>query len=146
MPMNINLKTKIKVNGKEYNSIEELPPAIRSAYEKAIASLQGSASTTPVNTHTQITFNGQTFNSPDEMPEDLRRIYESVMTAVDKNELGLPDSTQAEDELAFEPAAPIIPAPVEESPARTNSIVVIAALIVLVFMLIGVALFVLSSR
>jgi len=103
MPMNFNLKTKIKVNGKEYNSIEELPPDVRSAYEKAIASLQSSASMPAVNSFSQITFNGQTFNNPDEMPEDIRRIYDSVMSAVDKNGDELPGSIQAEEDLAFEP-------------------------------------------
>lgn len=146
MPVNFNRNTKVKVNGREYNSIEEMPPDVRSVYEKAIASLPGSAAMPPVNTYSQITFNGQTFNNPDEMPEDVRRIYDSVMSAVDKNGDGLPDSIQAEEEPTFASSAPIISAQVEEAPSRTNYIVVIVALLGLLFVLIGVVLFVLSSR
>jgi hypothetical protein len=40
MPINFNVKTKIKVNGKEYNSPEEMPPDVRSLYDKAMANRQ----------------------------------------------------------------------------------------------------------
>jgi hypothetical protein len=42
MNVNVNVKRKFKVNGKEYNSIEEMPQDIRNAFEKAMASKTGS--------------------------------------------------------------------------------------------------------
>jgi hypothetical protein len=35
--MKINVKTRIKYNGQEYSSMEELPSGSASAYEKAMA-------------------------------------------------------------------------------------------------------------
>src|SRR5207247_2375422 len=60
--MKINLKTKIKYNGQEYSSVEELPPEARSAYEKAIAAESATIST-------KIVFNGREYASPEQMPE-----------------------------------------------------------------------------
>jgi hypothetical protein len=37
MKTKVTVKTKIVVNGKEYNSLAELPAALRAAYEKAMA-------------------------------------------------------------------------------------------------------------
>jgi len=34
MPVNINVKTKILINGKEYSSADELPPELRKAYDQ----------------------------------------------------------------------------------------------------------------
>ncbi len=148
MPINLKVKTRIKINGKEYSSVEEMPPDVRALYEKAMAGRQSSSSSPQVSSHTKITFNGQTFNSVEEMPEEIRRIYESVMAAVDKNEAGLPlpDPSVPESDLAFEPSAPIIPPQVEEAPSKLSSPVVIAAILVLLFVLIALALFILSSR
>ena len=37
MPISVKIKAKIKINGKEYASLEEVPPELRTAYEKAMA-------------------------------------------------------------------------------------------------------------
>jgi hypothetical protein len=70
--MKVNLKTKIKYNGQEYSSVEELPPEARSAYEKAIAA--GSATIS-----TKIVFNGREYASPEQMPPAERQLYEDAM-------------------------------------------------------------------
>jgi len=71
--MKVNIKTKIKYNGQEYSSVEELPPEARSAYEKAMAT--GSASLSK-----KIVFNGQEYASLEQMPAAQRRLYEDAVT------------------------------------------------------------------
>jgi len=70
--MKVNLKTKIKYNGQEYSSVEELPPEARSAYEKAIAAESAIRST-------EIVFNGREYASPEQMPTAERQLYEDAM-------------------------------------------------------------------
>jgi len=91
MPVNFNVKTKIRINGKEYSSPDEMPPDARQIYEQALA--KGVVST-QVNTKSKFTFNGQSYNSPDEMPEDVRRIFDNVMSGVDQDHDGIPDALQ----------------------------------------------------
>jgi hypothetical protein len=146
MPVHLNVKTKINLNGKTYSSVEEMPPDVRSLYEKAIAGRQSSSSGPQVGSHVSITFNGQTFNSLEEMPADARGIYESVMAAVDKDGDGIPDPSQPEGDFAFEPSAPILPAQTDEAPSKISSAVLIIAILGLLFVLAGLALFVLSHR
>lgn len=38
MTTNITVKTKIRVNGQEYQSVEDMPADVREAYERALAS------------------------------------------------------------------------------------------------------------
>ena len=84
MNVNVNVKRKFKVNGKEYNSIEEMPQDIRSAFEKAMASKTGSGQ--QVNTatmQTKIIFNGTEYQRIDVMPQDVRQLYEKVLKAAE---------------------------------------------------------------
>jgi hypothetical protein len=78
--MNVNVKRKFKINGKEYNSIEEMPPDIRNAFEKAMASQAGSGKqANPATTQTKIIFNGIEYKSVDAMPQEVRQLYEKVL-------------------------------------------------------------------
>src|SRR5436190_19623953 len=70
--MKINVKTRIKYKGQEYSSVEELPPEVRAAYEKAMAT--GGASF-----NTKIVFNGQEYASLDQMPAAQRQLYEIAL-------------------------------------------------------------------
>jgi hypothetical protein len=148
MPINFNVKTKIKINGKEYNSPEEMPADVRSLYEKAIANRQSSETNIQLNTNSKITFNGQTFNTLDEMPADVRRIYDSIMAAVDKNGDGIPDSLQGDGGTAIEPSAPFLPTQNQvTAPSKANSLYIILAIIGLLFLLlIGTLILALVSR
>ena len=147
MPINFNVKTKIKINGKEYNSPDEMPPDVRSLYEKAMANRQNPSANTRINTSSKITFNGQTFNSLDEMPAEVRRIYDDVMSTLDKNVEGVPDPLQPGGESSFGPSAPIIPTPSQTAPAKTNSRAIFWAFTALAILLvIGALLFTLSSH
>jgi len=108
MPVNFNVRTKIKINGREYSSPEEMPPDVRRIYEKALANRQSSPASVQVKTNSRITFNGQSFNSLDEMPADVRRVYESILSAVDKDGDGIPDSSPSDGDSTFEPSAPFL--------------------------------------
>jgi len=84
MNVNVNVKRKFKVNGKEYNSIEEMPPDIRNAFEKAIASQAGKGQpVNPTTMQTKIIFNGTEYQSIDAMPQDVRQLYEKVLKAAE---------------------------------------------------------------
>ena len=93
MALNITVKTQINFNGRQYKSVNDMPPDVRSVYEQAVA---GAASRGIVNiattvTKTKLKVNGQEYNSPDDMPADVRQIYDRVMGEIDKNGNGVPD-------------------------------------------------------
>jgi hypothetical protein len=84
MNVNVNVKRKYKINGKEYNSIEEMPPDIRNACEKAMASKSGlGQQANPGAMKTKIIFNGTEYQSIDAMPQDVRQLYEKVLKAAE---------------------------------------------------------------
>jgi len=84
MNVNVNVKRKFKINGKEYNSIEEMPQDIRNAFEKAMASKTGSGQqVNPATMQTKIIFNGTEYQSIDVMPQDVRQLYEKVLNAAE---------------------------------------------------------------
>jgi hypothetical protein len=83
MDVKFNVKYKFKVNGKEYSSLEEMPPDIRDVYEKAVNKDGGIghgniSSISPG----KIVFNGQEYESVDSMPADIRQMYETIMKTV----------------------------------------------------------------
>jgi len=104
MPVKFNIKTKIKINGKEYTSPEEMPPDVRQIYEQAVT--KGLVST-QVNASPKITFNGQSYNSLDEMPENVRRVYENLISTIDKDQNGIPDALQSSGSVSIQPVQPI---------------------------------------
>jgi hypothetical protein len=88
MGVTLNVKRRFIVNGKEYNSVEEMPPELREAYEKAVSSGSGVRIQKPqVSLKTKIVFNGKEYDSLDAMPGDIRRVYGSVMKAAETGEV-----------------------------------------------------------
>lgn len=84
MKVNFNVKRKFIVNGKEYASVEEMPPELREAYEKAVRSGAGVRIEKPqVSVESKIVFNGQEYRSLEAMPAEVRRLYQSVMKSVE---------------------------------------------------------------
>ena len=100
---------KIIFNGKTYNSLEEMPPGVRQAYE-AIMNVLGDKNKNGVpdllenlpDGALRQTFNvqvnrptiihdGQVYHSVDELPADLRAKYEEKMNALDADHNGIPD-------------------------------------------------------
>ena len=126
---------QIHFNGKTYNSIEEMPPEARQAYEQALAlladknanglpdfmdaMLQGQPPEQvlqPLNvltsSQTQIIYNGQTYTSLEAMPAEARQAYQQAMGALDLNANGQPDAFEAIGFKDFMPvASPQPPAP-----------------------------------
>ena len=84
MKVNFDIKRKFIVNGKEYNSVEEMPREIQAAYEKAVGSGAGLRIEKPqVSVEAKIVFNGKEYDSLEAMPADVRRVYQSVMKSVE---------------------------------------------------------------
>jgi hypothetical protein len=84
MNVNVNIKRKYKIKGKEYNSLEEMPPDIRNAFEKAMASQKASGQpVSPSPMKNKIIFNGTEYQSIDAMPQDIRQLYEKVLKAAE---------------------------------------------------------------
>ncbi len=80
MDININVKRKFKINGKDYSSIEEMPDDIREIFKKTMASQAGSALKTGHGAaRTKIVLNGTEYDSIDAVPQDVRRLYENVL-------------------------------------------------------------------
>jgi hypothetical protein len=83
-PVNFNLRARIRVNGKEYTSAEEMPAKVREAYARAIGDTpvlrSGARIATKLNA--KIVFNGVEYNSPSEMPVAERRLYQDALAAL----------------------------------------------------------------
>ena len=79
-----NSKAKIRVNGKEYASAEEMPAKIREAYARAVGdtSVLRSGARLAAKLNARITFNGVEYNSPNEMPAEERRLYQDTLAAL----------------------------------------------------------------
>jgi thiamine pyrophosphate-dependent acetolactate synthase large subunit-like protein len=75
--MNINVKTKIRYQGREYASPEELPAEVRAAYEQAMSGTPGVAAASAISK--KIVLNGQTFSNEDEMPAAERKLYDDAI-------------------------------------------------------------------
>jgi hypothetical protein len=136
MPVKFNVRTKIKINGKEYNNPEEMPAEVRALYEKALASRGSTAPNVHFDAHSKFTYNGQTFTSPGEMPEDVRRIYDSVMASVDKNGESIPEPSEPGRDGTTEPSAPLLSTLSKAAaPSRVNSRLTVLAFVVILLML-----------
>ena len=100
------MQNKIIFNGKEYNSLEEMPPDARRAYEDAMGQINNvfadadrdgipdileniPTSGVQVFATSKIFFNGQEYNSVDDMPLEARQKYQQAFE--DKNRDGIPD-------------------------------------------------------
>ncbi len=85
---------KIVFNGKEYDSVDAMPPDVRKEYEVALETLRKSGGEEILSvlqrdmgvtgahikaTFREIVVNGKTYDSVDAMPPDVRRTYEQAM-------------------------------------------------------------------
>lgn len=129
---------KIVIDGKNYNSVDEMPEDVRRNYEEAMRNF-GSAATISANpldalnnafadgnqngmpdlveNHQQVinisggmkfVVDGQTYNSVDELPPDARAKYEQAMGSLDKNRNGMPDFLEGMMNLSSQTAQPLI--------------------------------------
>lgn len=79
--------TKITVNGREYDSIDQMPPDIREIYSQAMAAMSESGTQKTGVTkrgfgyHTvkeSITYNGREYKSRDELPPEVRKLFDNI--------------------------------------------------------------------
>jgi hypothetical protein len=148
MPIKVNVKTKIIINGKEYASPEEMPADIWAKYEQALAKRSATPNSSGTMT-SKITLNGQSYDSVDQMPEDVRQLYKSVMATVDKNDDGIPDLLQKDQQGSLEPSPPFLPKQdnVISSSKMDNRVwIAVIGMVVLVLVGLGVLLFVVVGR
>lgn len=126
---------KIVIDGKTYNSVDEMPEDVRRSYEEA---MRGLGSTPPAaNSPMQILNNvfadgnnngvpdiienqqfinvsggmsfvvdGKTYNSVDDLPPDARARYEQAMSMMDGNRNGMPDFLEGMMNVSNQPAQP----------------------------------------
>ncbi len=88
MSISLKVKRKYKINGIEYNSVEEMPPDIRNAFEKAMASRAGSDHQgNPAPVRTKIIFNGTEYDGLEAMPQDVRQLYEKMLRAAETGDV-----------------------------------------------------------
>jgi hypothetical protein len=88
MPLKIDVKNTVIVNGKEYGSVEEIPAEVREAFEKAVAGSQGSGrGEITLSLPGPITFNDRVYRNEAAMPPDVRDMYRGVMKAIGTSKL-----------------------------------------------------------
>jgi hypothetical protein len=98
------LEKKIVVNGKEYASVDELPPEERRLYESAMQMLgdrdgdgvpdllQQGAGTADISVSTtQIVADGRVYRDASELPPEARARYEAAMRRLDADGNGVLD-------------------------------------------------------
>ena len=98
------MESKIIFNGREYASVNEMPPDVRQAYERTMRIfadsdgngvpdvLEGLGGNTASTTMSKIVVNGREYASVDEMPSDARQVYERMMKMrADSDGNGVPD-------------------------------------------------------
>jgi len=93
----------IVIDGKTYNSVNEMPPDIRAKYEQAmktvnIQNMDGIPNAFEARSSTQVISNtmkfivdGREYNNLEDLPPEARAKYEQAMAKLDKNKNGIPD-------------------------------------------------------
>jgi len=96
----------IVIDGKTYNSVNEMPEDVRKSYEATMQNLDSNRNGTPdlfegaasfqdttanVINATKIVVNGQVFDGLDQLPPEVRAKYEQAMGVMDANKNGIPD-------------------------------------------------------
>ncbi len=128
---------RIVINGKVYNSVEEMPEDVRQKYEAVLNSMKDEngngvpdgletilvdnnrdgvpdiIENTPgapiIKTALKILMNGQEFHSLDDLPPEARAKYQEAMKSLDANQNGVPDFMER---MAGTSAPQVTPAPV----------------------------------
>ncbi|MBI3173941.1 MAG: hypothetical protein HYZ25_09490 [Chloroflexi bacterium] len=109
------MEQKITFNGKTYDSLEQMPPNVRQAYESVMQVLadknqngvpdlfEGTINAQATNA--RIVFNGQAYEHIDQLPPEAREKYEKVMGQWDKDHNGIPDFAERIASIGL-PSAP----------------------------------------
>ena len=100
MSVNVSVKRKITVDGKEYESLDQIPPDVRVAVLKTLA--QGG-----VNTKATIFINGKTYSSVEDLPAPLRAIV-GGLTAFALNKASGEDAGAVRPEPVLSPKMVVV--------------------------------------
>ena len=100
-------------NGQTYNSVEDMPPDARQAYDQAMGMLadknkdgmpdameQPAGGTPPIRFSTKFTVNGQTMQGLENLPPETRQAIEQAMNMLDTDHNGVPDFLERNPALA----------------------------------------------
>ena len=115
---------RIRFNGAEYGSAEEMPADVRAAYDRALelaaqgraGGLLGGHVNVKVSTKVRLSSGGKTYDNPDDMPPDVRAQYDKVIAQIDKNHNGVPDMLEGK----VPPAATDVPSASSDAFATTD--------------------------
>lgn len=128
---------KIVIDGKTYNSVDEMPEDVRRNYEEAMKNFGVTANSAanplqalnnvfadannngmPDIMESQQVINlsggmkfvvdGKTYNTVDELPPDARAKYEQAMGSIDKNRNGMPDFLEGMMNVSNQTAQPAV--------------------------------------
>ena len=125
------MSLQINFNGKTYNSLAEMPPEVRQAYERALALLADQNANgipdfldgllegrspadvlSPLNAlaavAAQIDYNGQTYTNLDDMPPEVRAAYQQALGTLDQNRNGIPDVFEHGPQPAGQNPPPVV--------------------------------------
>ena len=87
MSVNFDIKRKITVDGKEYESLDQVPEEVRAAVQKSLASGPAAKAT--------IYINGKTYGSVEELPAPLRAVVSCLTSLAMKSDAQLPSASEA---------------------------------------------------
>jgi len=118
----------IVIDGRVYNSVDEMPADVRARYEQAMASLrqeipqttQTPPSASLLTSGMKFVVDGQEYNHLEDLPPEARAKYEQAMAMLDKNQNGMPDFLEGLPGMMFQ-TPPAQPAPSATSPSRPAS-------------------------
>jgi len=155
------MNTKIVFNGREYSSVEEMPPDVRQLYEQMMGAfdangngvpdiLEGGGS--PVNAQVtgsiNVVHDGKVYTRVEDMPPDVRQKYEKAMSLLgDANQNGVPDILESAGLINAQPApsaafasTPLLsttnsPVTSGETPNYTNWLAIGAVVVILLGLL-----------
>ena len=82
--------------GKTYESVEEMPPEDRQAYERAMASAGGPEVTHRFTNIDKIIIDGKEYASAEEMPPDVRQSYEEMLKCINDSHENPKETTSTE--------------------------------------------------
>jgi len=162
MTTNISVKTKIRVNGQDYGSVNDMPPEVRQAYERALATMAGGKHGGLLGTlekgiradvqmvsNAKVIFNGQEYGSVEQMPANVRHLYQAAMATIEAG--GAASAPEAGTEVQAAPQSsgsigsfPALPTASSVRLESTNWGLVLVAVAILLLAWLGFGKFVMS--
>lgn len=79
MSINISFKQKYNINGKEYNSLEEMPDDVRETFKKMSALAGQKHQTDAAAMQKNIICNSAKYESLEALPQEARALYETAL-------------------------------------------------------------------